>query len=41
MKQNGECDISIVENVLAQINELNIKICCVIKSTIPPELLNF
>ena len=36
MKQNGECDISIVENVLAQINQLNVKISCVIKSTIPP-----
>ena len=36
MKQSGECDISIVKNVLTQINELNIKLPCIIKSTIPP-----
>ena len=36
MKQSGECDISIVKNVLTQINELKIKLPCVIKSTIPP-----
>lgn len=36
MKQNGKCDISVVKNVLKQINQLNIKLSCVIKSTIPP-----
>ncbi len=36
MKQNGECDTSIVKNVLKKVNSIGIKLECVIKSTIPP-----
>lgn len=36
MKKSGKCDISVVENVLNEINSFENNTTCVIKSTIPP-----
>lgn len=36
MKKSGECDISILDNVLQEINRINKKSIIIIKSTIPP-----
>jgi UDPglucose 6-dehydrogenase len=36
MKSTGECDVSIVEGVASQINDIGKKLLIIIKSTIPP-----
>jgi nucleotide sugar dehydrogenase len=36
MKRGGECDVSIIENVIEEINNYNKNITVLIKSTIPP-----
>lgn len=36
MKKTGECDVSIIDGVLSEINDMNLERIVIIKSTVPP-----